>query len=164
MINRKHKVWYLKVALTENISLRHYFVFEDRPTYENKWFIKNHETSEWGEVSEMAARMIAETHNLDLEKDAIEVIGNSISNRKYRKVVLDEIYETPTIIEIKQENERRNGDKVESSVFVNVERIDCSDMDVSNDEADDETDNVKQGFENLAEFVEFIEKYFGEKE
>ena len=82
-----HITHYLKIPLNEDISLRRFFHFQARPEYEGKWFLKNHATKQYAEVSLEAARLIAAAHNLTLA-DHIEILGRQTPNG-YRKVYID---------------------------------------------------------------------------
>jgi len=37
-----HRTHYKKIELSEDISLRYFFTFDDIPNFENKWVIKSH--------------------------------------------------------------------------------------------------------------------------
>ena len=91
---KQSKTWYTKIDLDENISVRYFYVFDDRKGLENKWVIKNHDKKEYSVITEQAAKMICESHGKDINFDGIEIIGK---NNKAWKLEEDGS-KTPTTI------------------------------------------------------------------
>ena len=86
------KTWYDKIILDDNLSLRYYYIFDDRRHLVGKWVIKDHSSKKYAEISEQAARMICESHDIDFDKDREEVIGRTVKMgddvQGYRKIIL----------------------------------------------------------------------------
>jgi len=85
MKRKFHLTWYLKIPLTDDLSVRYFFVFEDRPDLKGKWVIKSHLRKEYGVIDEKTAQMIVESHGKTLD-DAVEIVGRNMINNYYRKV------------------------------------------------------------------------------
>jgi len=84
---KHHLTWYLKIPLTDDLSVRYFFVFEDRPDLKNKWVIKSHSRKEYGIIDEKTAELIVESHGKTLN-DAIEIIGRN-TFKGYRKIEIE---------------------------------------------------------------------------
>ena len=82
-----HRTHYKKIELSEDISLRYFFTFDDIPNFENKWVIKSHNKKKYGEINRTVAELIAESHGKTLS-DYIEIIGRQINNNSYMKIII----------------------------------------------------------------------------
>ena len=87
MKKKFHLTWYLKIPLTDDLSVRYFFVFDDRPDLKGKWVIKSHSRKEYGVIDEKTAGMIVESHGKTLD-DAVEVTGRN-TFRGYRKIEIE---------------------------------------------------------------------------
>jgi len=83
-----HTTWYLKIPLTDDLSVRYFFAFDDMPKFKNKWVIKSHKTKEYAVLNENAVKLILESHNKTLD-DAVEIIARQ-EGEYYRKIELNE--------------------------------------------------------------------------
>ena len=84
-----HRTHYKKIELTDDISLRYFFEFEDIPDFKNKWVIKSHDRKEYEVITRKTAKLIAETHNKTLQ-DYVEIIGRETKNG-YMKIIVKKI-------------------------------------------------------------------------
>lgn len=81
-----NSIWYKKVDLTDDISLRYFYHFKDRPHLEGKWVIKVHSTKRMAEISKEAAHLIAVSHDKTLD-DYTEILGVKVPEG-YRKITI----------------------------------------------------------------------------
>jgi hypothetical protein len=72
---------YLKWNITEDLSLRYYITFQDKPDLVGKYVLKTHSTKQYQEIS--SKHIIQELQRLD--PNPIEYIGRQINNR-YQKI------------------------------------------------------------------------------
>jgi len=83
-----HTVWYLKIPLTDDLSVRYFFAFDDMPKFKNKWVIKSHSTKEYAILDKKAVELILKSHHKTLE-DAVEIIARQQGDY-YRKIEINE--------------------------------------------------------------------------
>ena len=101
---KHHRTHYKKIKLNDDISLRYFFSFEDRPQLDGKWVIKSHNSKEYGIVDERTAKLIAMSHNKELSIYK-EIMGRYIFEDNcepiYRKVIIkgnkSKVYYEPNI-------------------------------------------------------------------
>ena len=118
---KTHLTWYLKIPLTDDLSVRYYFLFEDKPSLNKKWIIKSHSRKEYSVINEQTAMMILESHNKTLN-DAVEVMGREIKEGIYRKVELQNPFEIDEDIGIRLEkNTKDTIDNFFAKRFLKVE-------------------------------------------
>ena len=108
MTKHTHMQWYLKLDLTEDISIRYFFIFENRPELQGKWVIKSHSKKEYGIIDKKSVELIAKSHNKDIDKDSVEVIARALTNTKYRRIVLDNI--NPNKIDVAVEKDFKDNE------------------------------------------------------
>ena len=174
-MTRRHATWYIKTPLTENVSLRYYFVFEDRKHLENSWVIKNHKDKTYAKISADAGKMISsmfkEIFDKDVEHEGVEIIGMSVSNNRYRKIeipfdagkILEKPEQITTVV-------MKNDNIIDSTTYISVTECEkaCNDAIERALEIDDDDDtNRKQvneinSFEDLMELLKAIAEEDGE--
>ena len=126
---KKHLTWYIKIPLTGDVSLRYYYTFEDRKHLENEWVIKSHEDKKYEIISTDACKLIAKAFSeilgKDVEKDAVEVIGRSVSNKRYRKIEMPVTYENEVskLPEYIESTILKNNEIVDSCEYISTQ--DC---------------------------------------
>ena len=89
-MNKKNRQHYIKWPMNEDMSIRYYFLFEDRPEFEKKYVIKSHNSKLYETISvNMAKKLIKE---LTLKFTKTEVIGEKVidenKNINYRKIII----------------------------------------------------------------------------
>lgn len=78
-----HRTHYIKLTVDENISLRYYLTFDDRPGMVGKWWLWNHTTKEMFELTKPLLKSI-----IQLTTKAEEVIGRRL-HKNYQKLITD---------------------------------------------------------------------------
>jgi len=169
-MTRKHLTWYIKIPLTEDVSLRYYYTFEDRKHLENEWVIKSHSDKKYATISTDACKLIAKAFSeilgKDVEKDAVEVIGRSVTNKKYRKIEIPVTYENEVskLPEYIDTTILKNDEVIDSCEYIGVQ--DCQEacnelleQAVADSEEEEETGNddaktiVIDSFEDLMNVI-----------
>jgi len=82
-----HLNWYLKLPLSKDISLRYFFIFQNRPELEGQWVIKSHSDKTYGIIDENAVKLIVKLFDKSLD-DMQEIIARRGKNKLYKKVIL----------------------------------------------------------------------------
>ncbi len=68
---------YIKWKLTDDLSLRFYFLFQDRKNYENKYFLKSHSKKDYQEITSLT--IVEEL--IKASFDQVEVMGRTIDGK-----------------------------------------------------------------------------------
>jgi FMN phosphatase YigB (HAD superfamily) len=84
-ILNKNRTHYLKWKYNDDISIRYFFLFEDRKENEKKYFIKSHSKKEYIPLSEKQAELMIN----QLKCDEPEEILGIILNGKFKKIILN---------------------------------------------------------------------------
>jgi len=84
--NKNGRIWYLKIKITDSLSIRYFHLFQDRPDYQNKWFLKDHNTKTYSNISEEMALIMIKELKKTIDLKIMEVIGNRLDNKKYLKI------------------------------------------------------------------------------
>ena len=78
-------IWYLKWNLTNDLSIRYFYKFQDKPEFENKWVLKSHKDKKYEIINREIAEMLFKAFNLT-DNDAVEIIGRNLTQTKFRKL------------------------------------------------------------------------------
>lgn len=96
---RTGHIHYIKWNITDNLSIRYFYNFTDKPEYNMKFTLKNHKERTLVELDEKTAKEMIE--NVCRDEPYLEIIGYEAKgkNKGYRKLVMkngevSEIYET----------------------------------------------------------------------
>jgi len=81
-INYSHVTHYIKYHMTNDMSIRYYFTFQDKPELSGKYTIKSHRTK----LEEVISKQMADRMIEDLGLIAEEIIGRMIKG-KYSKMI-----------------------------------------------------------------------------
>lgn len=73
---------YIKWKITDDLSLRFYFLFQDRKNYENKYFLKSHNSKDYIEI--VSENILQELKSISIEMQ--EIVGRTI-NGNYTKLI-----------------------------------------------------------------------------
>lgn len=86
---RHSGMFYTKWEITEDISLRYYYLFQDRKNFEGKYYLKSHKKKEYAEVQSLAIveGLIASS------KSVIDIVGKQVGNQyiKYAGTFGDQV-------------------------------------------------------------------------
>lgn len=93
-IINKHRCHYLKWDITDDLSVRYHFTFQDRRNFERQYCLKSHNSKTWSIIDEKMAEAIISEHNLNY----IEIMGQQFENN-YMKQVISRSGEVDTLIE-----------------------------------------------------------------
>ena len=115
MAKKIYSQWYLKIDLTEDISLRYYFQFEDRPEFNEKWVLKSHNEKKYAVIDNNTLDLILKSHHKSLN-NAKEIIARKITKTKYRKIILSDVYQ-PREVGIVTEKETKNENETDIKIF-----------------------------------------------
>lgn len=77
---------YLKWIINDNLSLRYYFYFNDRPIYNNKYVLKTHNEKEYIVIENES--IIKELLSINGNRYE-EIVGRRISNHNYSKIKIN---------------------------------------------------------------------------
>lgn len=80
---KTHQTHYIKWKLTDNLSIRYFYSFQDNPDFIGKFVLKNHSKKESVIISKDTAKELLEFVKEDFE----EIIGY-LEKDEYRKLVL----------------------------------------------------------------------------
>lgn len=93
-----HRVHYLKWDITEDLSIRYHFTFQDKKELENRFIIKCHNDKVWNTIRDDVAEAIIKESNLESK----EIIGK-LENEEYKKIIVkDDTYSNNTLSTIKE--------------------------------------------------------------
>lgn len=85
--DKSHSCWYIKIPLDEDLSLRYYFLFEDRKELERRWILKSHSKKRFGTISDEAAELLRERFGANAGEYE-EIISRRLPNGVYVKTVV----------------------------------------------------------------------------
>ena len=83
---KSHHIHYIKFPLTENLSIRYFFSFQNQPEKSGKFYMKNHKEKTYSEIDIESVKELLS--NFCKEK-GIEIIGRRVG-QNYRKVVISD--------------------------------------------------------------------------
>ena len=83
---KSHHIHYIKFPLTENLSIRYFFSFQNQPEKSGKFYMKNHKEKTYSEIDIESVKELLS--NFCKEK-GIEIIGRRVG-KNYRKVIISE--------------------------------------------------------------------------
>lgn len=91
--------FYTKWEITDDLSLRFYYLFQDRKHYEGKYFLKSHKKKDYVEITSL--KIVEEL--IVASKSVIDIIGKQVDNQyiKYSGTFGDQVligkfkYSTP---------------------------------------------------------------------
>ena len=86
--NKSHLCWYIKISLSEDLSLRYYLVFEDKRELEQKWILKSHSKKKFGVVSKEAVELLCEQFGTNTEEYE-EIVSRKLPNGIYTKTIVN---------------------------------------------------------------------------
>lgn len=93
-----HRVHYLKWDITNDLSIRYHFTFQDKKELENRFIIKCHNDKVWNTIRDDVAEAIIKESNLESK----EIIGK-LENEEYKKIIVkDDTYSNNTLSTIKE--------------------------------------------------------------
>lgn len=81
---KAHQTHYIKWKLTDNLSLRYFYSFQDNPDFIGKFVLKNHSKKESVIISKDTTKELLEFVKEDFE----EIIGYYSEKDEYKKLVL----------------------------------------------------------------------------
>ena len=85
LYKNKHRTHYLKWGISDDISIRYFYVFEDDKSKEGKFFIKSHNKKHYNEIDKKMADILINEYN----SLGIEIIGFK-HNDDYKKIIIDD--------------------------------------------------------------------------
>jgi len=88
MTENTRTVWYLKWNLTDDLSIRYFYKFQDRPEYENRWVLKSHKDKKYEIINREIAEMLFKAFNLT-DANSVEIIGRNLTQTKFRKLEIN---------------------------------------------------------------------------
>lgn len=80
--NRTH---YIKLNITNNMSLRYHFTFTSKSHLEGKWILKFHKESYYQEIEDKLANIMILEHNISEYKEIVGIQNGS----EFNKVILN---------------------------------------------------------------------------
>lgn len=83
---KSHHIHYIKFPLTENLSIRYFFSFQNQPEKVGKFYMKNHKEKTYSEIDIETMKELLS--NFCKEK-GVEIIGRRFG-KNYRKVIISE--------------------------------------------------------------------------
>lgn len=83
---KSHHIHYIKFPLTENLSIRYFFSFQNQPEKVGKFYMKNHKEKTYSEIDIESVKELLS--NFCKEK-GIEIIGRRVG-KNYRKVIISD--------------------------------------------------------------------------
>jgi len=81
--NRTH---YIKWEFNSDVSIRYFIQFQDKPSYEGKYFWKSHSEKKYVELTKNQAMLMIQKMGF---KDQIEIVGKLINGKYYKGVIAD---------------------------------------------------------------------------
>lgn len=81
LLKDSHGTHYIKVDVTEDLSIRYIKRFDDRPSYVGKWYLKSHKDKVWEEVEQSLVFEAIRVLNIC---DFTEVLGTLSKGRYYK--------------------------------------------------------------------------------
>jgi len=85
MTENTRAIWYLKWNLTDDLSIRYFYKFQDKPEFENKWVLKSHKDKKYEIINREVVEMLFKAFNLT-DNNAVEIIGRNLTQTKFRKL------------------------------------------------------------------------------
>jgi len=82
----EHNTHYLKWNISDDLSIRYFYMFNDKRAMEGKFFIKSHKNKEYSEISKEIAYIMIK----DLKLQKQEIIGKQFRN-KFIKLNIDDL-------------------------------------------------------------------------
>ena len=81
--------FYTKWEITDDLSLRYYYLFQDRKDYEDKYFLKSHKKKEYDEIKSL--KIVEEL--IAASKSVIDIVGKRVDNQyiKYSGTFGDQV-------------------------------------------------------------------------
>ena len=89
MKQKNHANWYVEVALNDDMAIRYYYLFRNKPQLNNQWVIKflsKKGIPQYKTVDEQTAMLIIKSHNKSLKKDKREYISKAVGKNDFVKV------------------------------------------------------------------------------
>lgn len=91
--------YYTKWEITDDLSLRYYYLFQDRKGYEGKYYLKSHKKKDYVEIDSL--KIVEEL--IKSSKSTIDILGKQVQNQyiKYKGIFGDQVlisekkYSTP---------------------------------------------------------------------
>jgi hypothetical protein len=91
--------FYTKWEITDDLSLRYYYLFQDRKAYEGKYYLKSHKKKDYIEIDSLT--IVDEL--IKSSKSVIDIVGKQVDNQyiKYMGTFGDQVligkmkYSTP---------------------------------------------------------------------
>lgn len=83
---KSHHIHYIKFPLTENLSIRYFFSFQNQPEKSGKFYMKNHKEKTYSEID---IETVKELLSNFCKEKGIEIIGRRVG-KNYRKVIISE--------------------------------------------------------------------------
>lgn len=82
----EHVTHYKKVKITEDISLRYFYTFQDRKNLEGKWTLKSHSKKKYTIVDNNGIELLNMLHEFDINK--YQEIRGMVKNNIYHKLLI----------------------------------------------------------------------------
>jgi len=83
---KEHITHYKKIKLNDDISLRYFYSFEDKPNFNRKWVIKSHSLKKYSIIDRNAVELILKLHNKNI--DRYKEIRGKVTKKGYEKLVI----------------------------------------------------------------------------
>ena len=83
---KEHITHYKKIKLNDDISLRYFYSFEDKPNFNRKWVIKSHSLKKYSIIDRNAVELILKLHNKNIDK--YKEIRGKVTKKGYEKLVI----------------------------------------------------------------------------
>ena len=88
----RHANWFKEVKLNNNITVRYYYFFRNRPDLNEKWvirFLAKNGKPQYKVIDEMTASLILKSHGKSF-KDMVEVISKAFKDgTEFRRIVFN---------------------------------------------------------------------------
>jgi hypothetical protein len=85
-IVKEHLTHYKKIKINKDISIRYFYTFQDKPTFEKKWVLKSHSQRKYSILDKNGLHLLLELHNKDINK--YQEIRGKITNKGFEKLVI----------------------------------------------------------------------------
>ena len=83
---KEHITHYKKIKLNDDISLRYFYSFEDKPNFNRKWVIKSHSLKKYSIIDRNAVELILKLYNKNIDK--YKEIRGKVTKKGYEKLVI----------------------------------------------------------------------------
>lgn len=83
---KSHHIHYIKFPLTENLSIRYFFSFQNQPEKVGKFYMKNHKEKTYSEID---IETVKELLSNFCKEKGVEIIGRRVG-KNYRKVIISD--------------------------------------------------------------------------